>query len=96
MPVTKADGTVIGIATELNTLRAVNEGYELALVTADDIITKEIVTVKPKTPMTEMNKMMEDFNIIRLPVCKDKKLVGVVSRGDIIRNLVEPKFMSNM
>jgi CBS domain-containing protein len=39
---------------------------------------------------------MEDFHIIRLPVCKDEKLIGVVSRGDIIRNLIEPEFMNNM
>jgi CBS domain-containing protein len=73
-----------------------DEGHELALVTAGDIMTSEVVTVKPETPITEMIKMMEDFHIIRLPVCKDEKLIGVVSRGDIIRNLVEPKFMSNM
>ena len=96
MPVTEADGTVIGIVTELDVLRSVNEGHELARVTAGDIMTSEVVTVKPETPITEMIKMMEDFHIIRMPVCKDEKLIGVVSRGDIIRNLVEPKLMSNM
>jgi CBS domain-containing protein len=96
MPVTEDDGTVIGIVTELDILRAVNEGHELARVTTGDIMTPEVATVKPETPITEMIKMMEDFHIIRLPVCKDEKLVGVVSRGDIIRNLVEPEFMSNM
>jgi CBS domain-containing protein len=40
--------------------------------------------------------MMEEFSIIRLPVVKDEKLIGVVSRGDIIRNLIEPEFMSNL
>ena len=96
MPVTEDDGTVIGIVTELDILRAVNEGHELARVTAGDIMTHEVATVKPETPITEMIKMMEDFHIIRLPVCEDEKLVGVVSRGDIIRNLVEPEFMTNM
>ena len=71
MPVTEADGTVIGIVTELDILRAVNEGHELARVTAGDIMTPEVATVKPETPITEMIKMMEDFHIIRLPVCKD-------------------------
>lgn len=52
--------------------------------------------VKPETPATKMIKMMEDFHIIQLPVCKDEKIIGVVSRRDIIRNLIEPEFMSNI
>jgi CBS domain-containing protein len=96
MPVTEIDGTVIGIVTEIDILRAVDEGHELARVTAGDIMTPEVVTVAPETPMTEMIKMMEEFHIIRLPVVKDNKLIGVVSRGDIIRNLIQPEFMSNL
>ena len=96
MPITKDDGTLIGIITELDILRAVNERSELARVTTGDIITPEVSTVKTEIPITEIIKMMEDFHIIRLQVCKDEKLVGVISRGNIIRNLVEPEFMSNM
>jgi CBS domain-containing protein len=96
MPVTEDGGTVIGIITELDILRAVNKSPELTRVAAGDNITPEVATVKPETPATKMIKMMEDFHIIRLPVCKDEKLIGVVSRGKIIRNLIEPEFMSNI
>jgi CBS domain-containing protein len=96
MPVTEDDGTIIGIITELDILRAVNERPELTHVTAGDNITPEVATVKPETPATKMIKMMEDFHIIQLPVCKDEKLIGVVSRGDIIRNLIETELMSNI
>ena len=96
MPVTEDGGTVIGIITELDILRAFNERPELTRVTTGDNITPEVATVKPETPATKTIKMMENFHIIRLPVCKDEKLIGVVSRGDIIRNLIEPKFMRNI
>ena len=96
MPVTEDDGTIIGIITELDILRAVNERPELTRVTAGDNITPEVATVKPETPATKMIKMMEDFHIIQLPVCKDEKLIGVVSRGDIIRKLIGPEFMNNI
>ena len=96
MPVTEDDGTIIGIITELVILRAVNERPELTRVTAGDNITPEVASVKPETPATKMIKMMKDFHIIRLPVCKNEKLIGVVSRGNIIRNLIEPEFMNNM
>ena len=96
MPVTEEDGKVIGIVTEIDILNAINDGKELSRTTASDIMTPEVVSANPDTPITEMIKMMEEFHIIRLPVVQDNKLIGVVSRGDIIRNLVEPEFMSNM
>jgi len=96
MPVTEADGKVVGIVTEIDILKAVNDGHELARTTAGDIMTTDVATANPDTPITEMIKIMEEFHIIRLPVVKDEKLVGVVSRGDIIRNLIQPEFMSNM
>ena len=76
MPDTEDDGTVIGIITELDILRAFNERHELTRVTAVDNITLEVATVKLETPATKIIKMMEDFHIIRLPVCKDEKLMG--------------------
>ena len=85
-----------GIVTEIDILNAINDGKELSRTTAGDIMTPEVVSANPDTPITEMIKMMEEFHIIRLPVVQDNKLIGVVSRGDIIRNLVEPEFMSNM
>lgn len=96
MPVTESDGRVIGIVTEIDILRAVNEGHEFASAKAQDVMTKNVATIGPDTSMTEMIKIMEDFHIIRLPVVKDGKLIGIVSRIDIIRNMVEPNFMSNM
>ena len=96
MPVTEEDGKVIGIVTEIDILKALNDGHELSHLNAGDIMTRDVATVNPDTPITDMIKMMEEFSIIRLPVVKDEKLIGVVSRGDIIRNLIEPEFMSNL
>ena len=62
MPDTEDDGTVIGtvigIITELDILRAFNERHELTRVTAGDNITPEVATVKPETLATKMIKMM--------------------------------------
>ncbi len=96
MPVTESDGSVIGIVTEIDILRAANEGHELAIAKAQDVMTKNVATIGPDTPMTKMIKIMGDFHIIRLPVVRAGKLIGIVSRIDIIRNMVEPNFMSNM
>jgi CBS domain-containing protein len=96
MLVSDDDGTFIGIITKLDILRAFNKRPELASVTAVGIITPEVSTVNLKTLITKMIKMTAGFHIIRPPVCKDEKIVGVFSRGDIIRVLVEPELRSNI
>ncbi len=96
MPVTGDNGKLIGIVTEIDILRALNDGKELARSTAGDVMTTEVVTAKPDIPITEAISVMENFNIIRLPVVKDGRLVGVVSRGDILRSMLEPEFEANM
>ena len=96
MPVTESDGSVIGIVSEIDILHAVNEGCELANTKAEDIMTRDVATANPDTPMTEMIKIMEDLHVIRLPIVKNGKLIGVVSRSDIISSMIEPEFVSNM
>ena len=44
----------------------------------------------------QLVKIMEEFHILRLPIVKDEKLVGVVSRSDILRGLIEPEFMTHL
>ena len=56
-------------------------------VKVEDVMTKEPVTVDEDTPMEEIATIMSDARINRLPVLKDEKLVGIVSRADIIRSL---------
>ncbi|MFA5881895.1 MAG: CBS domain-containing protein [Eubacteriales bacterium] len=56
-------------------------------VKVEDVMTKEPVTVDEDTPMEEIATIMSDARINRLPVLKDGKLVGIVSRADIIRSL---------
>jgi hypothetical protein len=73
----------------------ISEQYNGMLVTEDDGTVIGIIG-ETGNPHTEMIKMMENFRVIRLPVCKDEKLFGVFSYRDIIKKLVEPKFMSNM
>ncbi len=96
MPVTNNDGKVVGVITELDLLKAVQNGKELARSTAKDIMTPDAVTAKEDATVEEFIAIMEEFNIIRLPIVKDGKLTGVVSRGDILRSLIEPEFVTHM
>lgn len=46
-------------------------------------MTQDVVTVTPETTLPEAHKLMTDHQIRRLPVMKDDRLVGIVTRGDI-------------
>jgi len=55
--------------------------------TVGDIYTSEIVTVNNDTPVYEVATIMANKNLHTLPVVENGKLVGVIGKADIIRNL---------
>lgn len=54
---------------------------------ARDVMTKEVITVAPDTPLTEIAAMLEKYHIKRVPVMDDGKLVGIVSRANLLRGV---------
>ena len=54
-----------------------------------DYYNKNIVAVTEDTPVLEINRLLVIKNIKRVPVIKDKKVVGVVSRRDILRHILK-------
>ncbi len=54
---------------------------------AADVMTKQVVHVAEDTSLGDVVEMMEKHNVKRLPVLADGKLVGIVSRRDMLRAL---------
>jgi CBS domain-containing protein len=54
---------------------------------AGDVMTRNVVTVTEATPVAELARLLEDHRIKRAPVLRDGKLVGIVSRADLVRVL---------
>jgi CBS domain-containing protein len=52
-----------------------------------DVMTPEVMTVDEQTSLTDIADMMERRSIKRVPVLRDGKLVGIVSRSNLIRAL---------
>ena len=94
MPVAERDGTVVGIVTEADVLRALGEGKALETLTAGDIMTEKPATVDVEAPITEIIKILQEHRILRVPVTEGGRLVGIISRSDIIRAVLEPEFMA--
>ncbi|MBX6373943.1 MAG: CBS domain-containing protein [Acetobacteraceae bacterium] len=57
---------------------------------ARDVMTTDLVTVDEDTPIEHIARIIEEKNIRRVPVVRDGKLLGVVSRADLLRALIAP------
>jgi CBS domain-containing protein len=53
-----------------------------------DLMTREVVTVEEATPLPEIARLLEAHRIKRVPVLRQGKLVGIVSRADLVRALM--------
>jgi CBS domain-containing protein len=52
-----------------------------------DLMTRDVVTVGEETPLAEVADILERKRIKRVPVMRGRRLVGIVSRADLIRGL---------
>jgi CBS domain-containing protein len=52
---------------------------------AADLMTREVISVTPDTPLSEIARLLEARRIKRVPVLRDGELVGIVSRADLLR-----------
>jgi len=55
---------------------------------ASDAMTREIVSVQEDAPLDEVATLLERHRIKRVPVVRDGKLVGIVSRANLLHGLV--------
>lgn len=53
-----------------------------------DVMTQDVVTVPSGAPLQEVVELMEQHRIKRVPVTQEGKVIGVVSRADMLRALV--------
>ena len=84
MPVGEKD-RLIGMVTDRDIVcRGVATGRDLSKMTARDVMTKGITSCTDESDIEEALELMEKHQIRRLPVIDgDKKMVGILSLGDI-------------
>jgi len=75
---------IIGVVTEKDLLIAYDQLKEVKSPIRD-FIKRDIISIKEDTPVETISRILFEKNIIRVPVLREKKIVGVVSRSDILR-----------
>ena len=87
MPVTDADGNLVGILSERDCLKTLVQAqyHELPTASAGELMSTDVQTVTPDTDILQVAKIFLENKFRRLPVVEDGHLVGQISRHDVLR-----------
>jgi len=88
LPVTDADGRLIGIVTEFALLAIAYDNR----VREDSIaqhMTTEVLTVDASDPINKVVDLCLMHRVRRVPVLENGRLVGLISRRDVLKAMYE-------
>jgi len=88
LPVVDDGGKMIGIITEKDILNFIFSG-NLKNTKVADAMSKEVVSFSPETDMDTIALAVGQNRFRRVPIVKEDKVVGIVSRRDIIRSALD-------
>jgi CBS domain-containing protein len=78
--VVNAANVVIGVVTEYDVIS--KEGQTVA-----EIMTRGVISIAPDTDLEDVSHMFVQERIKRLPVLNQGRLLGIVSRADLVREV---------
>ena len=89
--VTRGDGEVLGIISERDIVRCLaKEGAKLIEMRVGDIMTQPVRTCTADDSVAQIMAEMTHRRIRHMPVLdKDRRLCGIVSIGDIVKNRLD-------
>jgi len=88
LPVVDADQQLQGIVTEYDIMNSVVSG-EAERTRVGDVMHREVLTFTPETDLEAIVNTCLAKRIHRVPICEGGRLVGIVTRRDIIGQLLE-------
>jgi acetoin utilization protein AcuB len=98
VPVVDGMGTVVGVVSDRSLLRYAAttgnvppyaEGSEQAKMTMESMMSRRVVTATPDTQIREIARLLFERRIGVMPIVDySGRLVGIITRSDILRTLV--------
>ncbi len=103
LPVVDDDQRLLGMLSERELMRhllaseVLSDGSSrvpsplyAAQKTVSDVMTRQVLCVAPEQPVAQVAALMINKDVARVPVVRDGRLVGFLTRGDIVRKLIGP------
>ena len=89
MPVLNKNNEVVGIISERDLSQFIYTERFNSNLSVSQIMTKELVTCDLNTSVTELMDEMTEKKIRHILIMEDKKLLGIVSIGDVVNHLID-------
>ena len=90
MPVlNEKDKTVIGIISERDLSRYIHIDEFKSDLLVNKIMTKDIISCNLNNSVTELMEIISIHKIRHILIMEEKKLLGVVSIGDVVNHIIE-------
>lgn len=80
LPVVNEDNMMVGVVSEYDVIS--KDGQRVG-----DIMTGNVISVAPDTELEEVRHILVNKRIKRLPVLEQGRVVGIVSRADLVREV---------
>lgn len=89
LPVVDDERTLIGFISEHDCLRyLISSSYYLdSHITVSEIMHPEVISIKASDPVLKLAERMEKGKPKIYPVCEEGKLVGIITRSDVMKAL---------
>jgi CBS domain-containing protein/mannitol/fructose-specific phosphotransferase system IIA component (Ntr-type) len=101
LPVIDEDRRVVGMVSEREVIRyllttQLFSGADVRAARAPgtpsrsvrDVMSRQVMCVAPEQPIAEVASLMSNKDVDRVPVVREGRLVGFLTRGDIVRKLI--------
>jgi len=90
MPVlSEQDKNVIGIISERDLARYICRDEFNTELLVTKIMTTNIISCNLNTSVTELMEIISNHKIRHIPIIEEKKLLGIVSIGDVVSHIIE-------
>ena len=87
VPVCDERGNLRGMITDRDiAVRCAANGLSPMETKTGDVMTRGVITINDNAYIGDAARLMADAQIRRLPVCRDGRLVGMLSLADLARN----------
>ena len=82
--------SILGAIIYYNGLKEYQQAFrKMSATTAEEIMTARVVTVQQHEDVSQVGQIMLDHAIKRVPVLAGNQLVGIISRSDIVKMLLQ-------
>jgi CBS domain-containing protein len=87
LPVVDEKGHAVGVVSDLDLIYALRHGIDLSDTKVQEVMDTRPLFIEPETDLATVVDLMQEWRIRRLPVCERGRVIGVISRGDILREV---------